>query len=263
MKKILTVVICLILSAFFFLPVNAETDGGLPRVVDNAGVFSEAELQELTEMADEVAQRYDIEYLLVTCDEIKGYSAETYAAEFPYENGYCEYGGFEGITLFLSLDPLDKGYYMQAFGSYQDVFPDKVREKIVDMIYKDMKAGNYYAAFKSHIEIVGQFYKDGKKLPLKYRIEWDNVWISLAVAVFLGLVVGAMRLASCKKAMRVVVPVDAREYLINGSFVLRDKRTYYLYSTVTRTRREKSSGSGGSSSGSSSSGSYSSSGRSL
>ncbi len=264
MKKIITVFLCVLFSLMLFIPVNAETDEGLPRVVDNAGIFTETQFEDLTDRANTVAEKYDIEYLLITCDDLEGMSAQTYATEFPFNNGYCEYGEFEGVILFLSVDPYDKHYYTIAFNSYQNDFSDKVREKINDIIYDDMKSGDYYEGFKQHIKLVGQFYKNGKKLPLKYRIEWDNVWIALIVGAVVGAVVGGMRLSSCKKKMRVVAPVDAHQYLDGGSFNLRDKRTYYLYSTVTKTPRKESSGSsGGSSSGSSSSGSYSSSGRSL
>ncbi|MBO4733560.1 MAG: TPM domain-containing protein, partial [Clostridia bacterium] len=155
MKKIITVFLCFAFSLMLFIPVNAETDDGLPRVVDNAGLFTEEQLEDLTARVDKVADKYDIEYLLVTCDDLEGMSAQTYAAEFPYNNGYCEYGEFEGIILFLSVDPYDKGYYTQSFNSYQDVFTTKVREKINDIIYDDMKAGNYYDGFKEHIKIVG------------------------------------------------------------------------------------------------------------
>ena len=76
-----------------------------------------------------------------------------------------------------------------------------------------------------------------------------------------------MVINACKKAMRVVSPVDAHEYLVKGSFDLRDKQVYYLYSTVTKTEKQKSGGSSGGgssySSGSSSGGSYSSGGRSF
>ncbi|MBO7519444.1 MAG: hypothetical protein J6T73_01580, partial [Clostridia bacterium] len=95
--------------------------------------------------------------------------------------------------------------------------------------------------------------------------EVDGLLICMVVGVIIGIIVGGIRISSLKSAMKVVAPVDAREYLEKDSFNLRDKKTYYLYSTVTKTAKQKSSGSGGSShsSGSSSGGSYSSGGRSF
>ena len=64
--------------------------------------------------------------------------------------------------------------------------------------------------------------------------------------------------------MKLNFAVEANEYLVKDSFNLKNKSVDFLYSKITRTKKEKRSSSGGSSysSGSSSSGgSYSSGGR--
>lgn len=94
----------------------------------------------------------------------------------------------------------------------------------------------------------------------------QTVLIIFAFSIVAGIIAGAVHLAICRKGMRVVAPVGAREYLVKDSFVLRDKNVVYLYSTVTKTPRPKSNGSSGGSSfssGSSSGGSFSSGGRSF
>ena len=258
MKKILTLVLCLALSAFFFLPVIAEEDDRgnteYDRVIDLADVLTDSEEEELLARADKLARDDEISYIIMTNDDNEGMSSEEYAMELYYYGDYDVGDGNGAIILYLSLDPSDRAWYYIPVDSYEKIFDDETREKMNDDIEADMRNGDYYEAFLSSIELVKDQYKNHGKLSV------TDFLICLAVAVVIGLVVGGMRLTSCRKAMRVVAPVDAREYLVSDSFRLRDKKTYYLYSTVTRTEKQKS---GGSSGGSSHGHSYSSSRRSL
>lgn len=264
MKKIITVFLCFAFSLMLFIPVNAETDDGLPRVVDNADLFTDMEEEELDKRVASLNDKYNISYVLLTDIDNQGKSREQYSADFLTSNGYADARG--AVVFYLNLEPggMHGGWRTTAIGSCEKVFDKKVIEVIEGIVEEDIKDGNYYDAFLKHIDFVKELYKNGGKLPLKYRIEWDNVWISLIVAAVVGAVVGGMRLSSCKKKMQVVAPVDAHQYLEKGSFDLRDKRTFYLYSTVTKTAKQKSGGSSGGSSyssGSSGGRSYSSGGR--
>ena len=301
MKKILCVLCALCLATLFFLPVFAQTmpdwypedvtgftdfhGENLPRVVDGADIFTDEQEAELNRRMTEVTEELGIGYALLTGDDNCGLSPEEYSSDFLHFGGYGVGDGYGAVVFYLCFDPSNRCWRTTSINSYESVFTAQVTYVIDELVDADIRAGRYYEAFLTHIDFVEELFLNGCVLPDTYDsyvsdYEYyisdsgssedsasDNVITSLIVAVIIGAIVGGMHLSSCKQAMRVVAPVSAREYLDKDSFVLRDKNTYYLYSTVTKTAKQKSSGSSGGgssySSGSSSGGSYSSGGRSF
>lgn len=301
MKKILSIVFCILLVAVLSIPIFADTDmpywypedtygftdfhgENLRRVVDDADIFTDEQEAVLNERINEVIQKYDIGYVLFTDDDNHGLSPEEYSSDFLHFGGYGVGEGYGAVVFYLSLDPSDRCWRTTSINSYEDIFTAQVTYVIDELVDADIRAGRYYEAFLTHIAFVEDIFQNGGIIPDDYdsfvadyseyisssekssSFSTDNLFICIIVAVVLGSIVGGMHLASCKSKMRVVAPVDAHEYLVKDSFKLRDKKVYYLYSTVTKTAKAKSSGSSGGSSyssGSSSGGSYSSGGRSF
>ena len=87
----------------------------------------------------------------------------------------------------------------------------------------------------------------------------SSIMFSLIVALVVGVIAGAIVLTVLYSSMKKVrFATEADKYIVNDSINIRVSHDYYLYSTVTRVKREnKSSGGGG---GSSYSSDYSSSG---
>lgn len=297
MKKILCALCALCLCFAFFLPVFAEgmpywypkdTSGftdfhgeNLPLVVDDAGIFTDEEEAELNRRMSEVVGELGIGYVLFTDNDNHGLSPEEYSSDFLHFRGYGVGDGYGAVVFYLSLDPDNRCWRTTSINSYESVFVAQATYVIDELVDADIRAGRYYEAFLKHIDFVEEIFKNDGAIPAKYdgyvdeyyeSLEDDgtspteNILMCIGIGVVVGLIVGGMHLSSCKKAMRVVAPVDAREYLKKDSFVLRDINSFYLYSTVTKTAKQKSSSSGGGSSfssGSSSGGSYSSGGRSF
>lgn len=301
MKKILILFSCLMLIAFFSLPVFAAgmpdwypedvtgfTDfhgENLPRVVDGADIFTDEQEAELNRRMAEVTDELGIGYALLTGNDNCGLSPEEYSSDFLHFGGYGVGDGYGAVVFYLCFDPSNRCWRTTSINSYESIFTAEVTYVIDELVDADIRAGRYYEAFLTHVDFVEELFLNGGELSDDYddyvsEYEYytsdsyssdsdtgDNILISLIVGVIIGVIAGGMRLSSCKKAMRVVAPVSAREYLEKDSFVLRDKKSYYLYSTVTKTAKQKSSSSSGGgssySSGSSSGGSYSSGGRSF
>ena len=233
-----------------------ENAGDLPTVVDNADVLTEDEEEELSSRIEEIRDKYDVNYVILTGDDNEGLSADGYAFEFLKENGY-DSDGQSAVVFYICFEPGNRCWRTATRNSVYKKFTEDVINDIDDHIEPDMKAGDYFDACLTHAKYVKNIVSGKYRKP----VDWTPVIISLLVGSFVGLIVGLMRLSSCKKAMRVVAPVDAHEYLVKDSFNLRDKQVYYLYTTVTKTAKPKSSSSsGGSSYSSSSSGGGSSSG---
>ncbi len=75
------------------------------RVVDNADLLTDAEEASLEEQYTQIAEKYQYDIAVVTTNTLNGKSAQDYADDYYYDNGYgygresgwsdasCEYGG--------------------------------------------------------------------------------------------------------------------------------------------------------------------------
>ncbi|MBR4910092.1 MAG: TPM domain-containing protein [Clostridia bacterium] len=232
----------------------------LPTVIDNAGVLSSEEEADLRKRVKEINDNYDVNYVILTGKDNQGLSPESFTLNFLKSYGY-DSNGQSAIVFYISFEPGDRYWRTTTRNSIYTKFTEDVINDIDDHIEPDMKKGNYYDACLTHISYVEKIVSG------KYKKPFDSgpLLIGIIAGVIIGIIAGLIYLSSCKKAMKVVAPVDAHEYLVRDSFNLRDKKVYYLYTTVTKTPKPKSdSSSGGSSySSSSSGGGYSSGGRSF
>lgn len=301
MKRILRIVFCCLLVFVLSFPIFADSDmpywypedtygftdfhgENLRRVVDDADIFTDEQETTLNQLMNELVEGYGIGYALFTDDDNHGLSPEEYSSDFLHFGGYGVGDDYGAVVFYLSLDPSNRCWRTTSINSYESIFDAQTTYVIDELVDADIRAGRYYEAFIKHIYFVEELFANDGVLPEKYEdyadayedyisssgkssFDSDRLVVCLIVAVVLGAIVGGMHLSGCKRAMRVVAPIDAHEYLVKGSFKLRDKKVYYLYSTVTKTAKPKSSGSSGGgssfSSGSSSGGSYSSGGRSF
>ena len=228
------------------------------RITDNGGYFSESAKTKAETSLKELSEKYGYDLVVFTD---KGYNTlrrGEYADDFYYYNGYGENGA---VLYILEDDMTGTVYYGILFeGECYDKY-DELAGGLLDVLEKPIDDDDYNKALENYIDSL-DFVIGHNRLPM----ETKSKLMCFAIAVIAGLIAGGIHIARCRRGMRVVAPVDAHEYLVKDSFKLRDKKVYYLYSTVTKTAKPKSSGSSGGSSyssGSSSGGSYSSGGRSF
>ena len=302
MKRVLSLFFCVALIFAFCLSVSADDmpywypadvsgfsdfhGENLRRVVDDADIFTAEQEEELNRRMQQVVSELGIGYALFTDNDNHGMSPKEYSSDFLHFGGYGVGDGYGAVVFYISFETGNRCWRTTSINSYESIFTAEVTYVIDELVDADIRAGRYYEAYLKHIAFVEELFQNDGELPSAYDSYVDDyydyiddstsssssssgdIFTCIVAGIVVGLIVGGMHLSSCKKAMRVVAPVDAHEYLEKDSFVLRDKKTYYLYSTVTKTARQKSSGSSGGggssySSGSSSGGSYSSGGRSF
>ena len=251
-----------------------------PRVVDDAGILTYEQFEELEEQVERICDEYDFSYVIFIDNDTHGLSKEVYSADFLYYGGYGIGDDYSAVCFFLSLEPGNRGWRTTSIGSYQSIFTSDVTYQIDEIVDSDMRTGNYYEAIKKQADYIEENLERGKAegkpiYKVKFHVEseeglesgWskfrDFLGWPLIVGIIISLVIMAMVIEGMKKKMRVETAVNANEYLAKGSLNIRNKNVRLIYTTITRREKEKSSGGGSSySSGSASSGgSYSSGGR--
>lgn len=228
MKKIISVCIVLIMLLALALPVLAQQ----PRVVDNAGLLTEAEVQSLTEDLDALSTQWSMDFVIVTTDDLEGKTATAYADDFFDYNGYGVGEDHSGILLLVSM--ADRDWAISTCGEAIDTFSDYDQEVIMDAVLPYLSEGEYYAAFSEFAaqcgEISEQNVDDGSFPFFTYLI----------VALVIGFIVALIATGVMKGKLKSVrAQVAANNYMKQGSLQVTESRDIFLYRNVIRTAKPK------------------------
>ena len=284
MKKILSLILALIISASLlsFVSVSAlSADTVKPSgskafnpVADYAGIFTDAQENEMREKIADINAKYGYELVIVTDETPSGYTSGT-DSFYRYLKSYCEDYWFDnglgmgtdqtGSMLFVCMDNIyHGGWWTASFGDLRSVYTETMVNAIDDRLEPDMKRGSYNANAKgeygtavlNYLDSIDAVYAAGGKVPLKWKLSKLEFNYPIILAIIVGIVAGAMTVGKQKRRMKTVEKASrAKGYLRDGSFRRNELGDVLIGVTVTKTARSTSSSSGGRSS-------YSSSGRS-
>ena len=129
MKKKLTISLCtaLLLCVLFSLP--SVFAAGDQRVYDQAGLFTQAEVQELEESVAEHRKSTQMDIVIVTTDDAQGKTSQAYADDFYDYNGFGEGSDNTGVLLLIDMDNDD----------YIDLTDDEKLDVVAARIMKRFK----------------------------------------------------------------------------------------------------------------------------
>ncbi len=220
----------------------------LPLVVDDADIFTDAEEKKIEERIGEINEKYNVSYVVFTDVSCHGLSPEYYSSDFLHFNGYGTGDEYKAVVFFICMDPDNRVWRTTSINSDVSKFDDGSYD---EEIGSSLHNGDYFDAATYHADLVEKTLK-------------PNVGGPIIAGLVIGLIIALIRVSMLKSKMKVVRPTGASNYLVQGSYLVRNRRCDYLYTTVTRRAKPKSSSSsGGSSSGHSAGGSYSSRGGSF
>jgi len=212
------------------------------RVIDNAGLLNPAEKARLMEMTASVAAVYNFDLVIVTEKNIGGQKPMDYADDFFDYNGYGLGEDHDGC-LFLQVTG-SRDYWFSTSGRGIKILNSSAFGKLEADVLKYHKDGYYYEAYRTFILVWEEFLSleaNGKSYNFFRR--WNLVLVSGAwvFALMLGFVI----VSFWKKSMNTALPkIQAAAYAVPGSLAFREKKDRFLYSTITKTKRQQSSGSG-------------------
>ena len=234
---------------------NKPSERLLPRAVDYTDTLSSDELDTLISKLDDISAKWGVD---VVCVLDTDYESYTYSAT-SYADDYYDYNGFRNDGIALAIFTVSREWAISTKGSAISTFTDKGQSNIISDIKGYMSDGDYYEAFSSFADKCDeylQYEKDNGKA--KSDSSGKNLIIAIAISVVIGVIVGFIGSGMMKSKLKSVkFQSGAANYVVPNTFNLSNAQDVYLYSTVTKTRRDSdsSSGSGGSSTHSSSSGS--------
>ena len=233
-------------------------DPDAPRVVDELGLLTEAEIAELTARATEIAQRHGVDVAIHTMISPVGMSYNEVGGNYYTYMGYGFGENYDGIILNVFKR---EGYYatprIAAFGSVTDKLSELNEDRMWDACSDRMEKFEYHRAMSYWLDQTDHMLRTGRVQ--RSTLYWVLIGLAglLAGSVFGGISLGMARAKMNKPAEQ----RDADAYIDPGSRIT-DAGSYYLYTTTSRRydpprERSSHSSSGGSSSSGSYSGSYS------
>lgn len=241
-RKLSAFLLCLVLVSGLCTTASAASS----YVIDQAELLTSGELNVIAEAGKELSSTYAMDIVFLTVDRLYGRSAMRYADDYYDQNGYEE----DGILFLLAME--EREWYISTSGSAIYALSDRDLEEIEYEVIPYLSDGRYADAFYHFLVILPEYL--------------DNSVPERSVNVFFSLMIGAVVAAVVVLIMRASMNTrrnqhSAADYLRRDSYRLRVQRDMFLYSNVSKVRRQQNNSSGGGSSVHRSSGSRSHGGR--
>ena len=246
-KRILNLLLVLLIC--FALTVPAFAEAGNFHMVDTAGLLTSIQEAALESKLAEISARQGTEVCIVTVNSLEGMIIADYS-EYFYDY-YMD--GVPAVVLFIAMD--EREWDIAAYGGAEVSFNAAGREYIGGQILDSLSDEDFNGAFTDFATLCDDFLTQaaaGEPYGSGNLPKEPMAWYSILIALGIGLIVALIVTGTMKSALKSVAMRHAAEYVRPGSLQLSRSQDIFLYRTVSRRERPKSSTSSGSGAGSSS-----------
>lgn len=260
---------------------NTKKVDASEKIYDFADIFSEEDEEWLYDTIEEFIKINNMDLVVLT-DKFS-YSNdkenEDYAADFyDYNDFGIDFDKYNGIIIFINMNPTDRYFNFYMFGDSQLYFDNKRKQEPIDKAMSSMKMGNYYLGVRDMITCFKNYLNDGIPYDLEgyyvddmgylqknpnFKRPFRPPWVGIIgadliiVLITMIILVKKNRMVKKKLVMTEYVNKNGADYRVkNDQFI----RSFVTSHTVSSSSGGHSSGGGFSSSGGSSGGGHSSGG---
>ena len=256
---------CLLLSILVLcsLMLNVTAEETLWRIVDNADLLDTAEESALEESARLIRETYNMDVVILTVDTLNGKRPQDYADDYYDEHGYGCGEEKSGLLLLISMEQRD--WYISTCGNAIYALTDYgiqcVGEELLNGFGMSYEAGfrmflnalpEYFEAYENgspidgYADYSGDYYHGDQEEVVYYE---EDLSPSLLLSLIVGIVAAAISVLVMRLGMNTRKPQrSASAYMQQSSYRLSRRQDMFLYSNVTKTRRQENKPSGGGSS---------------
>ena len=235
LRSLLAVVLGLVFSISVLGAMNAKAASVY--VVDETGSLTTEQVQQLNQQLETFSWNNQCDVVCVLVNSLNGVPVETAADTYFDQNmGYTSTGA--GILLLISLG--DGEYAFSTGGYAYGVFSDYECNEIAGQVIPYLQSGDYYNAvltFGQGADYYLQHYGQDSGTTTTEKGH-NPIWAPIAAVI--GAIAGWIGTGGQKAALKSVRQQQgAQSYVRQGSFQLWDAREQFLYSQITRTRRQQ------------------------
>jgi len=216
------------------------------RIIDNAGILSADEKTKLEGMMQKVSSAYKFEFIILIEKTIGGKNPIDYSWDYLDARGL---DGYEWDGCLLLQVTGGRDYAFTASGRGDKILNNTAYDKLEENVVSYLRQNEYFQAYEIFIKTWEYYLElDAKGRSYNFLHDGTTHLIWLIVAWVLSLIIGSIVVSVWKSKMNTVIPpTRADAYIIPGSLVFTQQSDRFLYSTVTKERKQSSSSSGGSS----------------
>ena len=246
-RKLTLVFISILL--IFCLSVSASSQT-LPYVTDEAGLLLPEEITVLENKANDLYSRYGIHAAILTINSLDGIRPQDFADDYYDETGY----GDDGVLFLLAMT--EREWYISTSGNLIYALTDYGIQQIGESILPFLAGGMWYDGFYCYLDSLpayldalemgipidgyaddsGDYYHADQEETIYYEEESAP---SFLFSFICGLVVSGVVILIMRMCMVTKRPQrSAGEYIIDGSWKLIQHHDIFLYSNVTKTKKQ-------------------------
>ena len=257
-RKLIIFILVLALVPVLLLPAQASYQDA--QIVDNAALLTAQEITELESKADGLMVQYGMDVVVLTVDSLNGQSAQDLADTFYDGNGY----GDDGVLFLLAME--EREWYISTCGDAIYALTDYGIQQLGFVMLPYLSDGDYFGAFEVFLEELPMYFDAlESQSPIDgyadysgdyYHADRDEVVHykqkskpSLVISVILGVLAGGITVLVMQGSMKTNRKQrSAQDYMKQDSYHLYTCQDMFLYSNVTKVRRQQNTSSGGGSS---------------
>lgn len=151
-----------------------HNDENEPRLVDLADLLSPQEEILIETRLDRIRQETQQDVVIYTDTTSYGLDNELFEMDFYVYKGYGVGPNFDGLCLFINMDPDNREMVSTAFGKTRDVFTEYSSNQLDDILYDHLTVQDYYGAFDQWMDGVESLLKYGSV----HTPEWFRAYSS-------------------------------------------------------------------------------------
>ena len=244
MKKKAIVSLLFALCLLLGMTAAAHAEARIDYVSDYAGLLSDAQRQDLSNLAARVSDEYNFGVFVVVVNDYKSYVNGS-IADFS-ENVFHRYGlgrgqKEEGVLLAMSMSNRDYDIYAHGdFGNY--AFTDYGKRQLADSFLDNFRGNDWEGGFRDFIE------NSGNMLEMARNGRPVDTWIAdqaetgprmtlgkILVSLGVGCLTGGATVSGMKRQMKTAIrQTGAANYVSLGGVKLSNKRDDFVNRSVTR-----------------------------
>ena len=237
--------ICLFIFLITLSPINVKA-AETKNIKDYLNYLSEPKVQQLQNSIDEVANKYNLDTVIVITDNTEGKTSMEYADDFYDYNNYGFDSEKSGILLLINMD--SREIWISTTGKAINIFSDTRIDTIINEITSYLSDGDYEGASSKFLERVDYYGTKGvvtddedlsieeNSTPPPFSSRLKEKVTSPATYV-IALIISLLVTLRSKRN----VTVNNRTYEDKGSFSLTNKQDIFVGENTTRRKIQKQS----------------------
>lgn len=254
MKKIVSRISMMLLIMIICIPLTGKISAELKRVVDNSALFSSEQIISLENSISDISNKYEMDIVIVTTDDVEGKSSRDYADDFFDYKGYGLGNDNSGILMLINME--DREVYLSTSGKGVNYFTDNRIESILDDVYYHLGDGDYFKGAEAFLSSTERFLESG--IPSnQYTVDENGNKIEtsediagrIGMSILIALVVSSVVCGIVVFSYRKPAAVAEESYIDRSSikFTKRSDRFITSHTTSRKIPKNNNNSSGGAS----------------